>query len=313
MLTLLASLVYFGGFILKIILQNIQAFEKAEYEFMSGEVVAIHGGNSNGKSILFKVLNDIVTGELSSPAYRKADVRKGCEKGEVIIQGRTRTLHAEIFTGTGTQLTLYVKQNNGEYAHVTRSITDKLGWNKLIHQFGFRVYDNICLQLYQTYSPIPLINTSQKINEAIIKDVTTDTIAETFIESVQKLFMPQMRTALAELENSEKAMTLLIDKMKPVQNWREYQTAAEELNFMLQQIGTADSYLTPVPDIPDIQIYDIKPHLTEMPLIPDNIKFASDISYDVELDNYKTVLDGKCPTCGKYLLGGIHNECTEQN
>ena len=57
------------------VMVNIQSHTRTVFEFPQVGIVRFYGNNSNGKSVLVKVLNDVVSNAITRPSNRRSIIR----------------------------------------------------------------------------------------------------------------------------------------------------------------------------------------------------------------------------------------------
>ena len=67
------------------VMVNIQSHTRTILEFPQVGIVRFYGNNSNGKSVLVKVLNDVVSNSITRPSNRRSIIRRGHEYGELLM------------------------------------------------------------------------------------------------------------------------------------------------------------------------------------------------------------------------------------
>ena len=67
-------------------MDNIQSHTHTVMEFPETGIIRFMGDNSNGKSVMVKVLQDVVSNAISRPANRRSIVRRGHSYGELLLE-----------------------------------------------------------------------------------------------------------------------------------------------------------------------------------------------------------------------------------
>lgn len=288
----------------KIDLQNIQAIGDAHIAVENNTIVEFVGDNSNGKSVISKVIENLVSGDIAHEDVRRTLIKDNTEQGVVIFTYNEKQLGLILKPAVKESLIMYKPDiiNDPENA-IFRAINDTDGLNAIVREFGFRAYANgdICLQLHPTWGAIPFITTSGATNNSIVEDITRDKIADNFLSSFQTITFPVFKEKIARLQKEHDSAKAVLDNMESY-DWRAYDTIYEALSEVYQQIKdyeycyidaipVPDLSVVPVsnlqiPDIPIIQFYDLCPRIV----------------YPKSLDDYLKVLSGVCPTCGRPLF-----------
>ncbi len=303
----------------KITTRNLQSHKEVVIDLPPQGFVVFMGDNSNGKSVIRKVTQDTLRGELSKPIARASLVNRDASYGEIeYVRDDDVTLLIHISRAANlTYVTLTVP---GEEP-ITRYLADK-SYRELLTRFGWHYddYSGVSLNLAVSGDALLFYNTSNKVNGSIIRTATSDSsadkVAEKFEEtlkearsyresSIQQLMaiktaMDGLKTEPVEplierrdklswcLRNLEHIMFPRIPEVKPVPNVRfvdiKYPTISE---------------IRPVPDVSPVKISypripEIKfPRILSLPIsVPDITHIAQDL---------KALREHRCPTCGRRL------------
>ena len=177
----------------KIDLQNIQAIGNAHIVVENNTIVEFVGDNSNGKSVISKVIENLVSGDIAHEDVRRTLIKDNTEQGVVIFTYNEKQLGLILKPAVKDSLIMYKPNiiDDPENA-IFRAINDADGLNAIVREFGFRAYANgdICLQLHPTWGAIPFITTSGATNNSIVEDITRDKIADNFLSSFQTITFP---------------------------------------------------------------------------------------------------------------------------
>lgn len=288
----------------KIDLQNIQAIGNAHIVVENNTIVEFVGDNSNGKSVISKVIENLVSGDIAHEDVRRTLIKDNTEQGVVIFTYNEKQLGLILKPAVKESLIMYKPNiiDDPENA-IFRAINDADGLNAIVREFGFRAYANgdICLQLHPTWGAIPFITTSGATNNSIVEDITRDKIADNFLSSFQTITFPVFKEKIARLQKEHDSAKAVLDNMESY-DWRAYDAIYEELSEVYQQIKDYEyCYIDDIP-VPDLSVVPVSN--IQIPDIP-IIQFYDScpmISYPKSLDDYLKVLSGVCPTCGRQLF-----------
>lgn len=288
-------------------IRNLQAISDGTIMMDDHSLTQFVGNNSNGKSILGKVIETWVSGSIKSRAARNAIIKDGCDSGTLIITHDNKMLHLIVGQENGNTICSYNPDTTSEEdLTTTRSVTEG-GIDELLNAFGFRTYSNgdICLQLSPTFGAVPFITTSPKTNCEIKASICTDRVADEFLTAVEKFTWPAFKSKKTEI-------SARIDKYEAVlknsvyANWREFIKVKETLercSYVLNvnpYLEIKDIRIPPMQFV-DAPLLDIKPikyfSYTEHFNLPPITKSLSDLT---------EIINGVCPTCGKRLLEDSH-------
>ncbi len=287
----------------KIIIKNIQAIEDAVIEFDDNNIVEFTGNNSNGKSVVIKLLQALVSGDLRQKATRRALIRDGQTYGQFSMYHDLSAISVCVAEALNESSIIFCPDVNDVDVRYQRDISDTEGVEAILRKFGFRTYadNSICLQVFPTYGIIPFVTTSGSVNHQIVQDITVDKIAEEFINTFANITFPVFKQRIKNIRDKKEATENMLANMVQY-DWRAY----EDLSLRMIKVNTTLSNyipteLKPIP-IPNLQIHEINSlHIESIPIIDfyEMPKLISTIT--TELRDYLTVLDGTCPTCGKAL------------
>lgn len=288
----------------KIDLQNIQAIGNAHIVVENNTIVEFVGDNSNGKSVISKVIENLVSGDIAHEDVRRTLIKDNTEQGVVIFTYNEKQLGLILKPAVKESLIMYKPNiiDDPENA-IFRAINDADGLNAIVREFGFRAYANgdICLQLHPTWGAIPFITTSGATNNSIVEDITRDKIADNFLSSFQTITFPVFKEKIARLQKEHDSAKAVLDNMESY-DWRAYDAIYEELSEVYQQIKDYEyCYIDdiPVPDLSVVPVSNIQ--IPDIPIIQ-FYDLCSRIPYPKSLDDYLKVLSGVCPTCGSPLF-----------
>lgn len=288
----------------KIDLQNIQAIGNAHIVVENNTIVEFVGDNSNGKSVISKVIENLVSGDIAHEDVRRTLIKDNTEQGVVIFTYNEKQLGLILKPAVKESLIMYKPNiiDDPENA-IFRAINDADGLNAIVREFGFRAYANgdICLQLHPTWGAIPFITTSGATNNSIVEDITRDKIADNFLSSFQTITFPVFKEKIARLQKEHDSAKAVLDNMESY-DWRAYDAIYEELSEVYQQIKDYEyCYIDdiPVPDLSVVPVSNIQ--IPDIPIIQ-FYDLCSKIPYPKSLDDYLKVLSGVCPTCGRPLF-----------
>lgn len=285
-------------------IQNMQAIERAHIEFEDNTIVEFTGDNSNGKSILSKVIQNLTSGDIRHKDVRESLIRDGCPQAACIFTHDKQRLG--IVLGRELKDCSVIYQPDGtDQNTVMRPLSDVEGSDALIRAWGFRTYadGDICLQLSPTWGAIPFITTNGKINNDIVQDITVDKIADEFLGTFKSITHPLFKQKADKLRQDIETYKSLLANLETY-DWRAYEKLAEEM----RSVYLALQNVQPQDDIPEIAIppLDIIPagehHINDIPFVEFYDYCPQISSIDSELEDYIKISNGICPTCGKPLF-----------
>lgn len=294
-------------------LVNIQSIENAEYVFPDTGIVQIKGGNSNGKSILFRAISAVVNLHMLENDSRNALIRDGYQEGSILMEYRSKALYVQLNRDRNKCAVAYMRQNGDT---VTRTFRDG-GIENLLREFGFACYskNSICLQLYETFGPMPFVNTKLSENNEMVESVTEDVTAKRFLEAFMKHTHPKS-VQLVKSYNKE------IDRIKQVRgslvlfDYKAYERHQAEMQSHLDIVRhmRLGKYTVVLPPPETKEIVDLSIVFNRMHVVPEyrkefdgSILSLLDVQFSFEglnnlIKDMCKLREGKCPTCGRPLV-----------
>lgn len=300
-------------------LKNIQSIEHVVYDFPDRGIVQIWGGNSNGKSILFKAINAVVTMSMVRESKRRSLIRRGTEMGEILMTNDGKSLYVLLHRERNLCKVLFQDKDGTE---VIRTFRDG-GIEKLIESFGFLCYskNSICLQLCETFGPRPFVNTTDVENGEIVASAVEDSVAKKFLESFKTFTYPkatdQKKQLEAHIERLQRTKQSIV-----VYNWAEYERRLVTLReyyevlknvkvFELQLVNVplkvqhieVDNYQLDYVNVPPkFNVIDISPFQLVTPRVCMHLEFFQLENISELVTNMEKLREGICPTCGRSLI-----------
>lgn len=257
------------------------------------------GGNSNGKSILAKFIEALTSGNLRQPETRKTFINDMSDQAVVLITHRSKQLGVLMKEETSASILMYVPNIEDPDKKIIRTFTDGDGYKAILSEFGFSIYagGDICLQLSPTYGAIPFVSTNGSTNWQIWDDITTDKVAQEFLQTFKSITWPMFKQTLDRKKRELAADKAIIENMESY-DWREYERIADQLNDIYNCIKDYKYFRfkkIPIPPLDVIVLNQFKFSEIPMPKFYDPIPH---IEIDVEkLRDYKKICEGICPMC----------------
>ena len=289
---------------IKIVLHNMQAIGHAEIEVKDNSIVEFTGPNSNGKSVLGKVIQYTVSGDIKHKDTRLSLIKRMTDCGYTAIFWNNKALTIFLHLEVSKSFISYSEMVDGVENKIVRYLNEG-GWKELLYEFGFRFYadGDICLQLYPTYGAIPFITTGGKVNDEIVNDITSDKVADDFINLFQTVTYPLFKKKVEQINLALQNTQMLYDNLVDY----DYE-AYEDIQKRMLDVQTAIKGYAP------FRFSWIRlPHNTELaPYRPFRFKNipihelgvpAPRFSYEQSgISELVSVLNGVCPTCGQSLI-----------
>lgn len=286
-------------------LDNLQAIEHAVIEVDDNSIVEFIGDNSNGKSILSKFLQYLLSGDIMDKDTRRALIRDDATSGSLLIQHNKKQLACFITEERGTCQVVYIPDCTAQDKKTIVRRFGEGGIDKLLHAFGFRVYakGEICLQLHPTWGAIPFITTNGAVNNEIVDDITIDKIADNFIESFEKVAFPTFKARLKAMNEK------LADRTKVLENMTtyDYQAYGDVAAAMKEVYDTVANYkyseLTRPHIPPRIEFVNLpRANFTRPKSFIGGPICGTLTRPSKSLAELKVIMEGTCPTCGRPFI-----------
>ena len=286
---------------IRIDLQNMQAISDATIDIPENSITEFSGDNSNGKSIVSKIIQALTSGDIRNKAVRRSLIKDTTDSGYMSITWGKKQLVVVITEEQAQSYLIYLSDNENKDTLITRQISDKEGCAALINEFGFRTYANgdICLQLSPTWGPIPFVTTAGSVNYDIVNDITVDRIAQEFLDSFKTITYPTFRNRLQNIKAEQESVEAVLDAMEQY-DWRTYKSLAEELNEYLKVINNYSFIIVDCISMPKyVKLHDIvecKLHCIPKPKLYEPLPLVSEIP---SFHDVCEIRKGICPTCGR--------------
>lgn len=287
-------------------LKNIQAIGDCSIIIEDNSITEFTGDNSNGKSVLSKVIERLVSGDIRNKAIRNSLIKDGYDTGNITMLNNEKGLNIVLTRESSSCILSYNSNIKDDTKWIARQLSDADFLSKAIYAFGFRSYNNgdICLQLAPTFGVIPFVTTSGSVNQEIVNDITVDRIADEFLNSFKTITFPTFKNKVSDLKLKIDKNEELLNSLEVV-DWKRYKSIGEKLS----ELYYATQAYTPIHietfDIPDLNIVDVP-----IMHIDENIPICIFENYVCKIDEtiYKSIVDldkleqGICPTCGRPLV-----------
>lgn len=285
----------------RIITRNIQNHREVVVELPPTGLIVFTGDNSNGKSVIGKVTQAIITGKISKPRKRASLVNRNAAFGEAIYvrdDDVTLTLHL-----AREAAATYIKYEEPGFEPVVRYLADK-SYKELINRFGWHYDDNSGITLNLAFADEALLfyKTSNKINSSIVTTATSDSTAEK-VEEKFATTLSEMRSLRENYITHVKTFQTALTELH-VEDIETLSDKKETLSRLYRNISSV--YFPKLPEIepvPDVKFVDIV-----YPNLPD-VKYPKFYNFSVTLpditsicDELKTLREHRCPTCGRSFV-----------
>lgn len=276
---------------------NIQSHKDVLIELPETGVVVLSGANSNGKSVIRKVLEDTIAYNISKLKTRKSLVNKETSEGYLEI---TRYDGASLFVNINIEASrTWVRLTRANGEEVTRYLSDKT-IPELVSEFGFHYNSErgISLNICDSDDSILFFRTNHVTNGDILNSALTDNAVQRKYETlltVQQEAISNRRTFMENLRvaNAAKDAIVLYDIEKEERVRDESLKAATILSHF---------YVPDIKEIPKLEralfvnIPRLRLSKLEIPLAVSVYKPRLK-SIDSQWREYQQLQKGVCPVC----------------
>lgn len=294
---------------LKIQLQDIQSISSTEVIIPDNSIVEFTGENSNGKSIISKVIERLVSGDLRNKEIRKTIIKDGRDEGIILFTSDQYNLLVDLKEELG-QSTIGLKRIE-DTEWIARPLSDSNGCAELVYTFGFRSYSkgDICLQLAPTFGAIPFITTSGATNAEIVQDITTDKVADEFLTTFKSITFPILKDVLAKKKIEASSLQTIIDNLHAY-DWKAYEEIRDKMKPIYLAISNYQETTIDEIPIPPLNIYPYKETtIRNIPVVKFHDIFQPIDGLSEYIESYNKIANGVCPTCNRPLM---EDSCVSQ-
>ncbi len=293
------------GALKRVVMSNIQSHINTVLEFPETGIIRFLGDNSNGKSVLVKVLQDVVSNNISRPAARRSIIRRGNTFGELLQEsysGDTLYVHIDLEASqTYAELTI-----NGQKP-VRRYLADK-AIPSLVRQFGWHFDDKsgVSINIHNDTDGLLFVDTRKATNFDLMSSMRSDAFAEAALEQLQEL----VKTTKQKRDEMRHAYDVAEATFVSLQSW-DKEEEARIRDECLYYAGVLEN-LT-LPQLPVMELHRSPTFVKPMPhvpwmLIPRLCKPFEMPPADAGqlIKESAELISGKCPACGRPFVEGGH-------
>lgn len=282
----------------KIITRNLQSHKEVVIDLPPTGLVVFTGDNSNGKSVIGKTLEALLTNKIAKPRKRNSLINRTSSFGSItFIRSDDVILEAHIQReAAGT----YIKFSKPGEDDVKRYIADR-SYKELLYQFGWHYSDEtgISLNIAQEEDALLFYKTPARQIRTLVDSATNDIEADIAAESFAG-FLKETRGLKDGYNSQQNAYmstlnNLVIEDVNPI----------IELNNKLKRChrNLSAVYFPTIPEIKAVpKVHYVEPYVPHIPIvkyprivsavcnIPDITKIAGEL---------KVLKEHRCPTCGR--------------
>lgn len=290
----------------RVVMSNIQSHTHTVLEFPEVGIIRFMGDNSNGKSVMVKVMQDVVSNNISRPANRRSIIRRGNSFGELLLEsyaGDTLFVHISLEAAQ-----TYAELTRGDAPTVRRYLADK-AIPVLVREFGWH-YDDQChvsINIHNDTDGLLFVDTRKQTNFELLAGMRSDAFTEAALAEIE-ILIKETRQKRDELNHAYEVAEATYVSLQSWDVEKEAQIRDEALYYaeLLENLTMPElpaftlqrtpHFLTAFPSVPYMNI----PHI--YPPIPLPPRGAVDTMSDMA-----RITEGVCPTCGRPLYDGGHS------
>ena len=274
---------------------HIQSHYDVSIDFPETGVVVFSGNNSNGKSVIVKVTNAVLSGALSKPKERRTLITRGFTHGSVsydTYEGVTLKVDID-YEASQTYATL----TKPDGTKIVRFLSDK-SIDELVREFGFhynKEYE-VSLNIHNDDDRFLFVDTKHAANYACLGNTLGDEYAESAIEQLRNLQtqIKERITTNTAVYNQNKAVAEALQTI-------DVEAAQKRRKKMIYIAINLKHMCVPpcprleaVPDVVTVATVEDPPSIT----YPQIVDLPTDFpSIELEGSDLNDVLKGVCPTC----------------
>lgn len=282
----------------QIITRNLQSHKEIVIDLPEKGLVVFTGDNSNGKSVIGKTLEALLTNKIAKPRKRNSLVNRNATFGSItFIRSDDAILEAHIqreAAGTYIKLTLPGQEP------IQRYIADRT-YRDLLHRFGWHYSEEagISLNVAQEEDALLFYKTPPRQIRSLLESATSDSEADRVVESLEAFLQEtrKLKDSYTQQQNAyiQTLATIQIEDTKPLM---DKIAVMERCQKVLSSVYFPDiPEIRPVPKVHYVTLYKPQIPVVKFPRIvnvscsiPDISQLAADI---------KMLQEHKCPTCGR--------------
>ncbi len=292
----------------RIRLVNIQCHKELDIELPSTGVIAFTGNNSNGKSVITKVIRCLLSNQFQSrPKVRASLINRNALYGEVTFVREddvTMLLHL-----TRDAASTYITVSRPDEEPVTRYLADRC-FQDLCRDFGwhYSAERDVSLNIAELDDQLLFLSTSYGCNYDVLETALSDPVASSSLERVKAVIKEaaELRDQAAAKINTCNTVIQSLQMFDLEKEQDRYNTFSKYYSVLSKVYIPVIPHIEPVPEVhvysvhrpvlPNVlypQFYDIQVK------IPDILPLAEEI---------RMLRNRVCPVCKRRFIE--HDEST---
>lgn len=292
--------------------RNIQSHDNVTIELPEVGLTVFQGGNSDGKSVITKMLEDLISDNIKSARTRKSLINR--DSGQ-----KCGTFEIEKYDGTKLFVNLHtdasqtwVKLTRKSGEEVTRYLADKT-IPELVTEFGFHYDDTrgVTLNICDSDEAMLFFKTNHVTNYDVVSSALIDTIADRKAKQLTDAYQNavSMRRSISnqlQVSSQVKQSIVLYDVDRERQRADKLNKIINVLShvYMPNIIELPDPPKTPFIMLSEIRLKKLQAHPT---ITLPEIRISR---LEEEMEQLRSIEKGVCPTCKRPFFS--HQTCTKE-
>lgn len=274
---------------------NIQSHGDVTIMLPKTGIVAFTGNNSNGKSVISKVTNAILSNDISRPKERRTLINRKHSSGFVEYERYDGYILKVVIHLEAAQTFAELTDPNG--AVVRRYLSDK-SIPQLVKEFGFNYNSehDVSLNIHNDDDKFLFVNTKHTTNCACLADTLSDSYGEQAMQQLDAT-LSEIKETVKGLEKDKITAETILGSL-PVCDIEETDKRRKKMLYIAQNLSHFPATRCPkVTGVPNVVILNLPgtlpkvkyPTIIDLPKnFPDIVQLGRDVN---------DVLKGVCPTC----------------
>lgn len=288
----------------RITTRYIQSHREITVELPEKGLIGFYGDNSNGKSVIVRVTEDIIKNNITKPKCRLSLVNRdsGLGYGEVEYERYDGMILRVHIHKEAAQTWFELKRPGSE--DLNRAYLSSKLLPTYVEEFGFHYLPSrdMTLNICDGDDSVLFFNTPHKLNFEVLDSALNDVTAQRSLDSMTKV----LKSAQSTKQTMSQQLEICNTAISGIKLWDiEQETRVrDKLTYLLKNLENIYiPHLVELPKLPDIQFINLKrPQLSDLKF-PEIIDIHKPQLMDVtELAReLESIRNGVCPTCGHHF------------
>lgn len=274
---------------------HIQSHMDVNIELPETGIVAFTGNNSNGKSVIAKVTNAIISGKLTRPKERRTLINRRFNCGSVEYERYDGVILRVVIHVEAAQT--YAELEVPGEKPLRRYLADK-SIPQLVKEFGFdyNVEHEVSLNIHNDDDQFLFVNTKHTTNCACLANTLSDPYSEQAYNQIA-MIADEVRETVKKLEQQKTATDAILESL-PTCDIESTDTRRKKMLYIAKNLKHFPEHECPrIVGVPDVVVINLPgalpkvkyPTIINLPTnFPDIVQLGRDLN---------DVLKGVCPTC----------------